>query len=65
MKVLQVDASKRELVHASPYDTEPVRSVGNPVAQAGLSAAEMVCWLAIMAVLSVGMILLLWNASRA
>ena len=57
-------AAGPKLAYASPYDRMPERKPKNPVARAGMSVAETVIWLVIMAVLSIGMIVLLWNVSR-
>lgn len=64
MKTTNANVSDRELAYASPYDVEPVHEAHNPVVKAGMSMVEMVAWLAVMAALSIGMILLLWNVSR-
>lgn len=47
----------------NPYDTAPREKRGR-IARAGMSLIETVVWVAIMAVLSVGMIWLLWTTSR-
>lgn len=57
-------AAGPKLVYASPYDRLPERKPKNPVVRAGMSVVETVIWLVIMAVLSIGMIVLLWNVSR-
>lgn len=57
-------AAGPKLAYASPYDRLPERKPKNPVARAGMSVAETVIWLVIMAALSIGMIVLLWNVSR-
>lgn len=64
MKTTNANISDRKLAYASPYDAEPVYEAHNPVVKAGMSVVELVAWLAVMAVLSIGMILLLWNVSR-
>lgn len=57
-------AAGPKLAYASPYDRMPERKPKNPVVRAGMSVAETVIWLVIMAALSIGMIVLLWNVSR-
>lgn len=57
-------AAAPKLAYASPYDRLPERKPKNPVVRAGMSVVETVIWLVIMAVLSIGMIVLLWNVSR-
>ena len=57
-------AAGPKLAYASPYDRMPERKPKNPVVRASMSVAEMVIWLVIMAVLSIGMIVMLWNVSR-
>lgn len=53
-----------DVMYKNPYQAPkevPQRSV---IVRAGMSVVEMVIWLAVMAVLSLGMIWLLWSASR-
>ena len=57
-------AAGPKLAYASPYDRMPERKPKNPGVRAGMSVAETVIWLVIMAALSIGMIVLLWNVSR-
>ncbi|WP_239462487.1 hypothetical protein [Enorma phocaeensis] len=48
----------------SPYETAPAVESHGRVVKAGMSLVEMVAWLAIMAVLSLGMIWLLWKTAH-
>lgn len=64
MKTTNANVSDRKLAYVSPYDVEPAPEVHNPVVRVGMSVAEMIAWLVVMAALSLGMILLLWNVSR-
>lgn len=50
----------------NPYRPEPERRPArrNPVAKIGMSAAELVAWIVVMAALALGMIWLLWSTSR-
>ncbi len=53
-----------KLAYASPYDRPAQPAPKNPVARAGMSLVEMLIWIVVMAVLSLGMIVMLWNVSR-
>ncbi|MBM6682902.1 hypothetical protein [Collinsella intestinalis] len=50
----------------NPYDPEPAdeRRPRNRIVRAGMSVAEMVVWLVIMAALAIGMLAMLWNVSK-
>lgn len=48
----------------SPYETASAVESHGRVVKAGMSLVEMVAWLVIMAVLSLGMIWLLWKAAH-
>ena len=50
----------------SPYDPEPAdeQRPRNRIVRAGMSVAEMVMWLVIMAALAIGMLVMLWNVSK-
>ena len=52
------------MVKNNPYDNIREQDQRNPIVRAGMSVAEMVAWLVVMAVLAIGMIWLLWSASR-
>lgn len=52
------------LAYASPYDRPTQPAPTNPVVRAGMSLVEMLIWIVVMAVLSLGMIVMLWNVSR-
>lgn len=64
MKTTNANVANSKLVYASPYDVQPQPEVRNPVVRAGMSLVEMIAWLVLMAVLSIGMIALLWSVSR-
>ncbi|AEB07684.1 hypothetical protein Corgl_1585 [Coriobacterium glomerans PW2] len=49
---------------SSPYTPRDVRARRNPVVRIGMTIAEMVIWLAVMALLSIGVIWLLCSSSR-
>ncbi|WP_143750181.1 hypothetical protein [Collinsella sp. An7] len=50
----------------NPYDPEPAdeQRPRNRIVRAGMSVAEMVMWLVIMAALAIGMLVMLWNVSK-
>lgn len=50
----------------NPYDPESAdeRRPRNRIVRAGMSVAEMVVWLVIMAALAIGMLVMLWNVSK-
>lgn len=48
----------------NPYRMVQSAPAGGPAARLGMSLAEMISSLVLMAVLSLGMIWLLWSASR-
>lgn len=50
----------------NPYDPEPAceRRPRNRIVRAGMSVAEMIMWLVIMAALAIGMLVMLWNVTR-
>lgn len=50
----------------NPYDPEPAdeQRPRNRIVRAGMSVAEMVVWLVIMAALAIGMLVMLWNVSK-
>lgn len=50
--------------YASPYDPPAAGGSHGPVVSAGMSLAEMIAWLVVMAALAVGMIWLLWHTTR-
>ena len=52
------------LAYASQYDRPTQPAPKNPVVRAGMSLVEMLIWIVVMAVLSLGMIVMLWNVSR-
>lgn len=54
---------ERRKVTGNPYDVQPAEC-GGCLARAGMTVVEMVLWLALMAVLSLGMLWLLWSCSR-
>lgn len=54
------------MTKCNPYDPEPAdeRRPRNRIVRAGMSVAEMVVWLVIMAALAIGMLVMLWNVSK-
>lgn len=64
MKTTNTHTAQPELAYANPYEPAPEPTVRNPVVRVGMSVAEMVVWLVVMAALAIGMIVLLWNVSR-
>lgn len=50
----------------NPYDPEPAdeQRPRNRIVRAGMSVAETVVWLVIMAALAIGMLVMLWNVSK-
>lgn len=64
MKTANKQSTESKFAYESPYDCPVASKPKNPVVRAGMSIVETVLWLVIMAVLSIGMIVMLWNASR-
>lgn len=64
MKTTNASATDRKLVYASPYDVQSQAEPSNPIVRAGMSLVETVMWLVLMALLSFGMLALLWSVSR-
>lgn len=64
MKPVNKHSIESKFAYKSPYDCPVEPKPKNPVVRAGMSIAETALWIVIMAVLSIGMIVMLWNASR-
>ncbi len=60
----EIDEKVPTTTRPDPYGTTRTRKGAGPVARIGMSVAETVFWLVLMAVLSIVMIVVLVHASR-
>lgn len=64
MKRTNTNAPAKQQPGANPYSSYEEHQPNNPLVRAGMSVAETVVWLVIMAVLSICMIVMLWHVSK-